>query len=67
MCLEIVLYKGYGGGTTLLKQKDTYALCVPSFMLSCFSERTRFQTENERSTSQEVYGIARVWRATQYS
>ena len=55
MCLEVVLYKGYSGGTTPLKQKDTYALCVPSFMLSCFSERTGFQAKNERSTSLSAY------------
>ena len=35
----------YGAGLTPLKQNCTYALCVPSFMFSCFSDPTLFQTE----------------------
>ena len=42
------------GGTTPLKQKETHALCVPSFMFSCLSDCTLFKMENERSTSQDV-------------
>ena len=56
----------HGGGSTPLKQKETWALCVPSAILCCLLERTRFQTETERSTSQEVWRMARMDRAMRY-
>ena len=60
-CLKV-----YSGGTTPLKQKETYALCVPSFMFSCLCDYTLFQIENERSTSQDVCGMARIRQAHLY-
>ena len=56
----------YGAETTPLKQNDRYALCVPSFMFCCFPDHTLFQTEKDRSTSQEVWGMVRIRRAQGY-
>ena len=55
----------YVGATTPLKQKETYGLCVPSFMLSCLLD-TLLQMENEHSTSQDVRGMARIQHAQLY-
>ena len=56
----------HGGGTTPVKQNDTWALCASCCMLNCLSDRTRFQTEKVRSTSQEVCGMHTVRRIKGY-
>ena len=60
------VYHAYVGEITPLKQKDTYALCVPSFMLCCLSDRTLFHMGKGRSMPHEVCGIPRIRRAWGY-